>query len=94
MSRSWERGSTRGWRELRLRVLRRDRRTCQLRLPGCIGTATHVDHITPKSQGGTDAMTNLRASCQPCNLRRGDGRSPRTTTTAPTDPPPTPRTTW
>ena len=26
-----------------------------------------VDHKQPKSEGGTDEYSNLRASCRPCN---------------------------
>lgn len=79
-------GSDRTWRKLRARILDRDQHQCQIRLPGiCIGHATHVDHILPKTKGGTDHPTNLRAACQPCNLTRGAG---------PTNPEPLPWTDW
>jgi 5-methylcytosine-specific restriction protein A len=29
--------------------------------------ATEVDHIVPKSQGGTDDDDNLQAICSPCH---------------------------
>ena len=34
----------------------------------------HVDHITPKSRGGTDAPDNLQAAHDSCNIRKGRGR--------------------
>jgi 5-methylcytosine-specific restriction protein A len=64
-------GSTRQWRTIRARILRRDGHACQLRLPGCTVTATHVDHIVPVINGGTDNPVNLRAACAACNLARG-----------------------
>ena len=30
-----------------------------------------LDHVLPRSRGGTDSWTNLVASCQPCNRRKG-----------------------
>lgn len=31
-----------------------------------------VDHIVPRSNGGTNALTNLLSACHMCNSRRGD----------------------
>jgi 5-methylcytosine-specific restriction endonuclease McrA len=31
-----------------------------------------VEHIIPKSRGGTDRVSNLTLSCRKCNLRKGD----------------------
>jgi 5-methylcytosine-specific restriction endonuclease McrA len=76
MSSGWRGGSTTAWRRLRALVLDRDEHTCQVRLPGCTGVATHADHITPKSRGGTDHPGNLRGSCRSCNLHRGTGPDP------------------
>lgn len=69
-------GSTRAWRRLRLYVLERDGWRCQLEwAPGrkCGAIASHVDHVIPRSVGGTDHPGNLRAACAACNLRRGAG---------------------
>ena len=34
----------------------------------------HVDHILPRSRGGTDAPDNLQAAHDSCNLRKGPRR--------------------
>jgi 5-methylcytosine-specific restriction endonuclease McrA len=45
--------------------------SCQVRTPGvCTVAATCVDHIVEAVRGGTDDPSNLRASCQGCNLDR------------------------
>lgn len=75
--------TTKAWRDLRKRVLSRDNHECQIRLPGCEGWATHVDHITPLSEAPDLALSpaNLRAACKSCNLylggRLGANRSRR-----------------
>lgn len=87
MSRAWAAGSTTAWRRVRALVLERDGYQCRVQIPGiCTGHATHADHITPKSKGGTDHPSNLRASCAACNLARGNGLDP--------DPPHKPMTRW
>ena len=35
-----------------------------------------LDHILPRSQGGTDAFHNLRSTHLVCNVRRSDGTRP------------------
>lgn len=68
-----ERGYGTAWDKLRLRILARDCGLCQC--PECQGgekrltVATHVDHITPKAQGGTDDESNLRAVNKDCHKR-------------------------
>ena len=44
-------------------------RSCGLTLP--MEKAT-VDHIQPKSKGGSDDFSNLQAMCQPCNVKKAD----------------------
>ena len=77
---SWG-GSTREWRKIRERILKRDP-FCQVRLR-CDGSApsTTVDHIVPKSKGGDDSDGNLRGSCQRCNLARGNRTRSNSVTT-------------
>ncbi|NBW13625.1 MAG: HNH endonuclease [Caulobacteraceae bacterium] len=41
---------------------------------GTAGVPLHVDHITPRSLGGTDHPSNLRPLCIPCHRRHGRTR--------------------
>jgi 5-methylcytosine-specific restriction enzyme A len=54
------------WPATRLRILRRDQWLCRL----CGSWANTVDHITPRSAGGTDDDWNLRTLCGACHRRR------------------------
>jgi hypothetical protein len=36
------------------------------------GSHLHLDHLTPRSQGGADIASNLVLSCRSCNCRRQD----------------------
>lgn len=72
-------GSTRRWRRIRRLVLERDGYRCKV--PGddgrpCDAYASHVDHVVRRRDGGTDAPANLRAACQPCNLKREQRQQP------------------
>lgn len=70
--------SSRGaeWRRLRLQILKRDHRLCQI----CRERqATEVDHIVPKSKGGSDDPSNLQAACDPCNRAKSDKQIVRKT---------------
>lgn len=62
------RGYGTAWDKLRLRILTRD---CGLCVPcstkGLVTQATQVDHITPKSKGGTDDESNCQSICVPCH---------------------------
>ncbi len=67
------------WQKLRDAVMRRDGGLCVPCLDlGLETRATSVDHIRPKSQGGTDDMTNLQAICHRCHARktRADRKEP------------------
>jgi 5-methylcytosine-specific restriction endonuclease McrA len=55
-------------------VFARDRWTCQYCGNGG-GTLT-VDHVIPRSKGGTSGWDNIVTCCAPCNRRKGD-RLPR-----------------
>ncbi len=58
----------------RRNVLHRDKYTCQY-----CGEHRHdltIDHIVPRSKGGTDTWDNVVAACLKCNVRKGD-RTPR-----------------
>ena len=66
-----KRGYGSGWDKLRVIVLRRDNGLCQC--TACQGgkirvtPATEVDHIIPKSKGGTDHLDNLQAINSECH---------------------------
>lgn len=61
--------------ELRTQVLARDGRTCQrcgthepdIDRTGKKDSALHVHHKTPRSEGGTDEMSNLETLCYECH---------------------------
>ena len=56
-------------------LLARDNFSCQYCLtPLRYGEAT-VDHVTPRSQGGTTTWHNVVTACHPCNRKKG-GRTP------------------
>src|SRR3954469_24508822 len=72
----WNRGTTTeqgyGWRwqRIRLMVLRRDKYLCQCaecKRTGRVRLANEVDHITPKSKGGSDALDNLQSIAHECH---------------------------
>lgn len=58
---------------IRYKVLARDGSTCRRcgRNPND-GTILHVDHMTPVSKGGTNALENLWTLCVDCNLGKGN----------------------
>ena len=65
---STQRGYGTYWRKLRSQVLARDGGLCQECLrQGRTVAATDVDHVVPKSRGGTDDMSNLQALCRECH---------------------------
>lgn len=48
----------------------------QNRCPGCKERKSYedmtVDHIIPRSKGGTDRWENLQLMCGPCNVEKGN----------------------
>lgn len=77
--RAWRgRKSDGGLGGLRGRIYRRDHGRCQecgrLCVP-ChhdVGCRPSIDHIIPKSRGGTDDLANLRLLCVACNSAKRD----------------------
>ena len=49
-------------------VLLRDRHRCAY----CTGRATTIDHVLPRSRGGTWTWLNTVAACERCNHRKGN----------------------
>jgi 5-methylcytosine-specific restriction protein A len=63
-----KRGYGTSWEKLRKVILRRDLYLCQEHLrKGMYVEGNHVDHIMPKSLGGTDEQGNLQTLCKPCH---------------------------
>jgi 5-methylcytosine-specific restriction endonuclease McrA len=59
---------------LRFRILARDRFRCVYcgAKASDPGVRLHVDHVKPRSQGGTNEPSNLVSSCKPCNEGKSD----------------------
>jgi 5-methylcytosine-specific restriction endonuclease McrA len=49
-------------------VFARDSSRCQY----CGATADSIDHVVPRSRGGTHVWENVVAACRPCNVRKRD----------------------
>ena len=60
------RASGGSWTRRRRAILLRDNYRCVY----CGEHADTVDHVHPKSLGGTDAVENLVAACEPCNMSK------------------------
>jgi hypothetical protein len=41
------------------------------------GTAIEVDHVIPKSKGGTNKLENAQLTCHDCNHSKGNGNYPK-----------------
>ena len=68
---AYQRGEQYGWENVKMYVRARDKYTCQycgvVRPPDL-----EVDHVVPRSRGGTDRPNNLVAACHECNRRKGN----------------------
>ncbi len=58
------------WKRLRNMVLARDPLCVECLGFGIIRSATHVDHIKPLSEGGTNHKDNLQGLCASCHNRK------------------------
>jgi 5-methylcytosine-specific restriction endonuclease McrA len=66
---AYQQGTLAGY-ELREYLLEKWRRTCAY--CGATEVPLEVEHIIPKSRGGTDRVSNLTLACVPCNRRKGN----------------------
>lgn len=66
---AYQQGTLAGY-EVREYLLEKFHRTCAY----CkkTGVPLQVEHITPKSRGGSDLVDNLTIACGPCNQRKGN----------------------
>lgn len=55
---------------LRAKLYDRDKGKCRY-CGTSLGIGWHVDHLYPKSRGGSNAISNLVASCPRCNMTKG-----------------------
>ena len=58
----------------RRNIFHRDGNRCQY--CGCCGEQLSIDHIVPRSRGGTDTWENITTACLRCNVRKGN-RTPQ-----------------
>ena len=58
-------------KKMRFEVFKRDSFTCQYCGRKAPDVVLHVDHITPVSKGGKNALMNLVTSCFDCNMGKG-----------------------
>ena len=66
---AYQRGDLFGW-EIRRYLLEKFRRHCVYCGRG--ETAFEIDHVVPRSRGGSDQVSNLVLSCHDCNRAKGD----------------------
>jgi 5-methylcytosine-specific restriction endonuclease McrA len=66
---AYQQGTLQGY-EIKEYLLEKWGRTCAY--CGKTGVPLEVDHIVPKSRGGTDRVSNLTIACRNCNLKKGD----------------------
>ena len=68
---TYQRGEQYGWENVKMYVRARDKYTCQY-CGAVMPPDLEVDHIVPRSRGGTDRPDNLVAACHECNRRKGN----------------------
>ncbi|MBK1650561.1 RNA-guided endonuclease IscB, partial [Rhabdochromatium marinum] len=64
----YQQGELAGY-EVREYLLEKWRRTCAY--CGATDVPLEIEHIQPKSRGGSDRVSNLTLACRPCNQRKG-----------------------
>jgi len=65
----YQQGELQGY-EVREYLLEKWKRTCAY--CGKSGIPLKIEHIIPKSRGGSNRVDNLTISCRKCNLKKGD----------------------
>lgn len=57
---------------MRFQILERDSFTCRFCGKRAPETELEVDHVVPRSKGGSDDTSNLVTACRDCNRGKGD----------------------
>jgi 5-methylcytosine-specific restriction endonuclease McrA len=65
---TYQQGELAGY-EVREYVLEKWQRRCAY--CGASNTPLQIEHIVPRSRGGSDRVSNLTLACEPCNVRKG-----------------------
>jgi 5-methylcytosine-specific restriction endonuclease McrA len=65
----YQQGELAGY-EVREYLLEKWQRRCAY--CGAAGVPLQVEHIVPRSRGGSDRVSNLTLACEPCNQRKGN----------------------
>ena len=65
----YQQGELQGY-EVREYLLEKYNRKCCY--CGAENTTLEIEHITPKSRGGSNRVSNLCLACRPCNVRKGN----------------------
>ena len=73
---SYQKGQKLGYYNTKAFILNRDKHTCQKCNKGKSGIKLHVHHIVFKTNGGTDAPTNLVTLCACCHAKVHTHKSP------------------
>lgn len=60
------------WRSRRKKQLRKLYKTCCWCARPLEWLHTTIEHVVPRSRGGTDDIENLRLACKRCNRARGN----------------------
>jgi 5-methylcytosine-specific restriction endonuclease McrA len=59
-------------RDRRARLLKKNGSRCYLCHETFLPNQLTLDHLKPRSRGGSNKLENLRLACFPCNNRRSD----------------------
>ena len=57
------------WAAIRIEIISRDGKKC--RYCGTTKGPFHIDHVLPRSRGGSDSHENLVVACAACNMSKG-----------------------
>ena len=71
-AKGYQQGRNYGWRHFRDRLLYEAKHTCQYCYGASGSRILELDHVIPRSQGGTDNEDNLVVACRKCNQDKGN----------------------